>query len=554
MDIDPQAVEVTKLSLLLKVLEGESEASITRQLALIQARALPDLDNNIKCGNSLIGPDFYDEQDLALFTEEEHYRINVFDWREAFPRVFEGENPGFDAVIGNPPYIRIQTLKEFAPTEAEHYKRAYRAAGKGNYDIYVVFAERGLELLNRNGRLGYILPHKFFNAKYGQPVREMISSGKHLSGVVHFGDEQVFTGATTYTALMFLDKTPREEFRFEKVDDLTEWRATGESTEGTVPAASATAGDWNFVVGAGAALFEKLRRMPLKLGNLAHIFVGTQTSADDVFVLDNCSKEGDYLVGKSKSLGREVKVEYACTKPFLRGKQIRRYEPPRTAARLICPYEISENSSRLISEAEMTHKFPLALSYLEANKAQLEGRERGKFAGDNWHAFGYPKSMTLFEKPKIIAPDYDDSASYTFDSESHFYKTGYGVLLEDESLSPLYILGLICSPLLFQYLVSVGTSLRGGYVRFWTQYIEQLPIRAIDFSDAEDTARHERMVGLVGRMLELHERLSEARISREKTIILHQIEATDRQIDRLVYELYELSEEEIAVVEEAATR
>ncbi len=124
-------------------------------------------------------------------------------------------------MIGNPPYVRIQTLKEFASVEVEHYKKAYRSAGKGNYDIYVVFLERGLELLNKIGRLGYILPHKFFNAEYGAPVRELISSGKHLSEIVHFGDEQVFAGATTYTALLFLDKAACDEFRFQKVDDLT---------------------------------------------------------------------------------------------------------------------------------------------------------------------------------------------------------------------------------------------------------------------------------------------------------------------------------------------
>lgn len=144
VDIDPQAVEVTKLSLLLKVLEGETDESITRQLSLFAAeRALPDLDANIKCGNSLIGPDFYDEPQMSLLEEEEHYRINVFDWRASFPHVFDGDDPGFDAVIGNPPYIRIQSLKEFNPVEVEHYKNAYRTAAKGNYDIYVTFIEQG---------------------------------------------------------------------------------------------------------------------------------------------------------------------------------------------------------------------------------------------------------------------------------------------------------------------------------------------------------------------------------------------------------------------------
>jgi Eco57I restriction-modification methylase len=103
VDIDPQAVEVTKLSLLLKVLEGESEASLATQLRMFQERALPDLDDNIKCGNTLIGTDFHHSEQTALLDYEEYERINAFNWKTAFPQIFSGDNPGFDAVIGNPP-------------------------------------------------------------------------------------------------------------------------------------------------------------------------------------------------------------------------------------------------------------------------------------------------------------------------------------------------------------------------------------------------------------------------------------------------------------------
>ncbi len=151
VDIDPQAVEVTKLSLLLKVLEGETIETLQRQLFAKQ-RALPDLADNIKCGNSLIGPDFYQGKQLDLFGEDERLRINVFDWQAEFREIMK--SGGFDAVIGNPPYIRIQMMKEWAPVEVEFYKQRYRAASQGNYDIYVVFVERGLDLLNATGRSG----------------------------------------------------------------------------------------------------------------------------------------------------------------------------------------------------------------------------------------------------------------------------------------------------------------------------------------------------------------------------------------------------------------
>ncbi len=547
VDIDPQAVEVTKLSLLLKVLEGESEQTLNPQLALLPDRVLPDLAHNIRCGNSLIGPDFYEGQ-LALLDEEEAYRINVFDWESAFPAVFaEG---GFDGVIGNPPYIRIQAMKEWAPVEVEFYKKRFHAASKGNYDIYVVFIEKGLALLNERGQLGFILPHKFFNAKYGEPVREIIAQGSHLDTVIHFGDQQIFDGATTYTCLLFLDKAGQKQFRFVQAHDLAGWRTGEEQTAGDVDAATVTGSEWNFVVGKGADLFQRLSEMPVKLGDVADIFVGTQTSADNIFVLDDPIQDQNLTTGYSSSLEEIVTVETEIMVPFLRGKDIRRYNPLNSSAALVCPYKITDDNSVLLDETTLKNSFPKAYAYLRKNKTALEAREKGRFQGPNWYAFGYPKSMTLFRRPKLIVPDYNNTASFTFDGEGHFYKTGYGILFkEHQREARLYILGLLNSPLLFGYLEQIGTHLRGGYVRFWTQFIEQLPIRPIDFTDPADTARHARMVALVQSMLDLHKQAGSATLPHQKELIQRQIHATDRQIDKLVYELYDLSAEEIRIVE-----
>jgi len=176
VDIDQQAVEVTKLSLLLKVLENENQDTLNRQFTLWRERALPDLGNNIKCGNSLIGPDYFEGR--LIPDEDEIRRVNPFDWQTEFPEIMAAG--GFDVVIGNPPYIRIQMMKEWAPIEVELYKQRYKAASKGNYDIYVVFVERALQLLNKRGRMGYILPHKFFQAKYGEALRTLLVKGNYL--------------------------------------------------------------------------------------------------------------------------------------------------------------------------------------------------------------------------------------------------------------------------------------------------------------------------------------------------------------------------------------
>jgi len=280
VDIDTQAVEVTKLSLLLKVLEGENKATITDLNMYSDERALPDLGDNIKCGNSLIGWDILEER--SGFSQDELERINPFIWKDEFKDVFA--KGGFDAVIGNPPYIRIQMMKEWAPVEVEFYKEHYQAAKRGNYDIYVVFVEKGLGLLNEKGHLGFILPNKFFNAQYGSPLRCLLSNGQNLREIVNFGHEQIFSDVTTYTCLFFLNKVPNNSFKYTNVEDLNSWKEEGLSITGEIQARNATCAEWNFIVGKGSDLFDRLSKMPVKLGDVAErVFQGIIPGMDAVY-------------------------------------------------------------------------------------------------------------------------------------------------------------------------------------------------------------------------------------------------------------------------------
>jgi type I restriction-modification system DNA methylase subunit len=557
VDIDPQAVEVTKLSLLLKVLEGENQDTLERQMKLFRERALPDLGNNIKCGNSLIGPDFQRGKQMDLLNSEEMYRVNPFDWEKEFHNIMK--EGGFDAVIGNPPYIRIQTMKEWAPIEVELYKQQYASASKGNYDIYVVFVERGLNLLNKRGRLGFILPHKFFNAQYGQPLRGVLAEGKHLAEVVHFGDQQIFAGATNYTCLLFLDKGGCRECHFSKVVDLIAWRNTGKADDGTIPYSRITPSEWNFAVGRGAALLDKLGKMPVKLGDVAHLFVGLQTDADDVFILEEVRREAKRVLCKSKSTGHQHWFEDEHLKPFLKGSlNIRRYSLADLTKRLIFPYEIINDRSLLIDTREYKRHYPLTWAYLEENRDRLSSRKRSQM-GHDWYGYVYKKNHTKFASPKLLVPSIATGSCFAADMEGIFYFVGsgggggggYGIILSsEEGLSYLYLLGLLNSSLLSVYLQTISTPFRGGYIALNRQYIEQLPIRTIDFSDSDDKTCHGRMVKLVELMLSLHKQVAGAKTPDEKARFQRQIDATDHEIDQLVYDLYGLTEDEIKIVEE----
>jgi len=551
VDIDSQAVEVTKLSLLLKVLEGESEETIGKNLKLFRERALPDLGNNIKCGNSLIGPEFHQNKQMSLLGEEDRYRINAFDWTSEFPGIMK--SGGFDAVIGNPPYVRIQALKEWAPVEVEHYKTAFKSASKGNYDIYVVFVEKGLSLLNKGGRLGFILPHKFFNAQYGEPLRKLIAKGKHLAEVVHFGDQQVFVGATTYTCLLLLDKGGTKQCRFVKVADLPAWRGNGGASEGFVPAARITASEWNFTVGKGGELFERLSEMPFKLRDVAdRIAQGIRTSANEVYVLDLISTNHDLIIGYSKQLDQKVRLEWEAVKLFLQGREIKPYRVLPSGKVVIMPYCTTGKRAALIPEKEMLSRFPKALAYLRENKTYLENREDGRFRGPDWYAYGRQQNIDLMLLSKILVPDIADRASFALDESGEYaFTSGYGITLKSTvAESPKYILGLLNSRLLDRYLKSISTTMRGGFFRYFTQFVEQLPIRRIDFSRSADKSYHDKMVELVERMLDLYKQLTVVKNPNDKTRIQRDIESTNRQIDQLVYELYDLTEEEIKILEE----
>ena len=563
VDIDAQAVEVTKLSLLLKVVENPG------QLYMLAERILPDLGKNIQCGNSLIGPDYYDKQ-MTMFDEEEQYRVNAFDWQRAFPQVFAApsalrasppnarhleEQGGFDVVIGNPPYIRIQALKEWAPNEVEFYKKKYVAASKGNYDIYVVFVEKGLRLLNPRGRLGFILPHKFFNSQYGQPLRGIISSGKYLSKVVHFGDQQVFDGATTYTCLMFLVKKGNSEVSFEQVTNLIRWQAGEEGIIGITNTPEDNGSEWNINVGSGSDLFDKLNSMPSKLGNIVErIFQGPITSADTVYLFKTFRNLIENITEVySQELGEWLPIETLLLKPVIRSGSIKRY-CAETNAKVLFPYTIEGKLARLFSPKEISTQFPLAWDYLHKNKKLLENREKGKFKDNQWYRFGRTQNLGLWEQPKIMIPYMVMELSAYFDQHDNYYfinvtTGGYGITILDKSLSYQYICGLLNSKLLDFAFKIVTTNFNSGYFAANKQYIGQLPIRIINFSNPADVAKHDRMVALVENMLSLHKRLSAAGLPQEKEMLQRQIDTTDRQIDALVYELYGLTEDEIKIVQ-----
>ncbi|HQU43555.1 MAG TPA: Eco57I restriction-modification methylase domain-containing protein, partial [Pirellulales bacterium] len=552
VDIDPQAVEVSKLSLLLRALEGENDATLSLQLRLFPDRALPNLADNIKCGNSLIAPDYFTRK--LLPSNEELKRVNPFDWQAAFPAAMA--NGGFDCVIGNPPYIRIQTMKEWAPLEVEIYKDLFQAGRNGNYDIYVIFIEQGLKLLNAQGTLGFICPHKFFNSQYGAALRGMIAAGKHLEHVVYFGAEQVFERATTYTCLLFLSKSPVAKCRFAKVDDLVAWRATGKSMAGNVGSKQITEGEWNFSVGAGAALFGKLSAMSHKLGDVADIFVGLQTSADDVFILDFVAETDRTYRLRSKVLDREWVFEKSLLRPLVSGTDVRRYGPLPNRQYILFPYRVENERATLIDFETIERQQPKAAAYLLENRQRLEERERGAFRDARWHRFGRSQNLGIQERVKLCVPRLVERLHAAYDHDgSHFLDNvdvgGVTLKAEFAGQGLDYLLALLNSRLMRWYFPQVSAPFRGGWRSANRQFLSRLPVRLLSDENKDDVAIARQLDELVSSMRDSHRRLAVARGETQRQMIDRQIDATDREIDAFIYRLYGVSDDEIAVVEGA---
>ena len=318
VDIDYQAVEVTKLSLLLKVLEMETEATIQRELFAKQ-RALPDLAENIKCGNSLIGPDFYDGQQRELFTDEDRLRINAFDWRgkHGFAKIFAGDNPGFDAVIGNPPYVRQESLSQFK----EYFRRRY-VSYSGTADLYVYFLERSVEFLRNGGQYGVIVSASLLRATYASALRQFLSDKTCVRCLVDFGGLAVFANAKdTYVCIPILAKSSSNSdvdvSIVQSLDPMTINRQMADASF-RLNARRLLPTGWILKSDTVSNLFAKLNShgMPLSQCVGGRIHYGVKTGLNDAFIVNEATR--NRLISEDRS-SKEI------IKPLLGGEDIRRW-------------------------------------------------------------------------------------------------------------------------------------------------------------------------------------------------------------------------------------
>ena len=554
VDIDVNAVEVTKLSLLLKCMEGETEASIASQLLLFNERVLPTLDANIKDGNSLVDTDFYNNQ--LDFGEEK--KVKPFSWQKGFPQVFK--NGGFDIVIGNPPYIRIQSLIENSPGQDDYFSRKYKAASKGNYDIYVIFIEHALNIINQTGRIGFILPHKFFTAQYGEGIREVLLSKNVIDEIIHFGHQQVFSNATTYTCILTLSKLrTKKEFGFSQVDDIEHWKNSEKSIDSKISFSSLSKETWNFISGNEKELFSKLDSIKVKLeGVTDRIFQGLKTGADKVFIVERRKESEINCIVYSQQLGREIELENKLLHRLIKGGNSKKFLFTESDLLVLFPYEkIAQAKVSLIPITTLKQNFPLTYAYLKENKTLLQSRDNGKMDAATWYGYSRNQALEVISQPKIFTPDISPSASYAVDFVGDVFFTGgvsggYGITVKKE-FSDKYILALLNSSLLSWFLKQISTQMKGGWYSFESKYIKHLPIKIIEHNNKSQLEKQREIEKLVNQILQLNQEKTEVKLATQVSRIQGKIDFYETRLNEIVYQIYGLTQDEIEIINKQST-
>jgi hypothetical protein len=497
VDIDTQAVEVTKLSLLLKVLEGETAEDLASQLALFRERALPDLAHNIKCGNSLIESDYYANQQMALLDTDTRLEINVFDWASEFSEAHADE--GFDAIIGNPPYLDSETMTEFTPTWRPYCVGKYTAAS-GNWDVFCVFIERSLALCRPGGRHSFIVPNKLGSANYASSIRALLAGHHALERVRDFASIAVFPVAV-YPIVYVAAKGTRDDSQpvlYERMVELDGGPAT---------------------VGREERL-DRQRYFP------------SEGAPWPIFADIDAHSPVQRLQATFEPLSKSADVHGAAT-----------VADAYKMAPLIADGGSDETGAWRIVNSGTIDRYTV-----------LWGYRRMRYLGQSFlrptlgrDAEFSATRLRQADTPKIIIAGMTRRLECVVDVDGALLAAKSTTVIEGAEADLRWLVGILNSRLISFYYLSVfgGDRLQGGYLRIGPPQVRTLPVPEFDVR----LASHARMIEYVQQLCELHQRRLEAGTPHEKAVYARQAAVVDAQIDEAVYDIYDLTADERRAVE-----
>ena len=423
-----------------------------------------------------------------------------------------GITDGFDVVIGNPPYVRQEKIKSLKPTLKNQYD-----CYTGTADLYVYFYERGFQLLRDNGILTYISSNKYFRSAYGKKLRDFLTRQSTVSQLIDFGDTPVFT-SIAYPSIIVIGKTRTEgnhlrALNWEQDTSIEEFGRIFRTHAFFMPQDALTADSWRLTSPIVLNLLDKLRNTSKPLGEYVQgqFFRGVTTGLNKAFVIDQLTR--NQLISEDPKSAEIIK-------PWLRGKDVKRWKVSWVRLYVIFP----RRGIRI-------QDYPAVKAYLAQFKKLLTpGATDGRKAGNyQWYEIQDSTAYySEFERPKIVYPDIAVSPQFAYDETGAYGGNTVYIVPTKET----WLVGLLNSKLVFWFYTKTSTQIRGGFVRFIAQYVSQIPIPNIDPSQKA------LLENLVDKILSARRSTTDADVT-----------ALENEIDRVVYSLYDLTREEIAIVE-----
>jgi hypothetical protein len=540
VDKDYNAVEAAKFGLLQKLLEDEDTNSTNKTKPV-----LPDLSQNVFYGNSLLNP-------KQVTNKKDQVIINPFDFSKLL----------FDVIVGNPPYMKSEDMKNITPLELPLYKTNFNSAYK-QFDKYFLFLEQGINLLADDGILGYIVPSKFTKVGAGKKLRELLADKEYLHSIVSFGANQVFADKTTYTCLLILNKTPQKTFQYAEVRSLKSWkvREPEAAKYGSKKTDELDSEVWVLVPPGLTNTYNKIISQSVKLIDLVgsdNIFNGIQTSGNHVYIFTPTKEDKKYFHFTKK--GVDYKIEKEITKPYFQTSSgednLYTYRTFKPNARVIYPYITTKTGVDIIPLPTIQKKFPLAYAYLQKHKAILNNPKRDikpePKTKNEWHRYGRHQSLDSCGLPsKIIVGVLSVGDKYAIDVHGTLISSGgtagYCVVaiptISDYSI--YYIQAILNSKYLEWFSALYGEVFRGGYIARGTKVLKNLPIRKIDFSDTKQKTLHDKIVETQKELISIYDQIdANAGNNRTLTPLQGQFAREKANLEKLLAKLYDLGSED----------
>jgi len=559
VDISTQAVEVCQLSLYLKLLEEETTASAHQYLLDFThvarlKKLLPDLSKNIVCGNSLIGTDILDGN---LFPGDKERKLSPMNFEDVFPEVMK--RGGFDAIVGNPPYRKERDSREFI---ADIKKSGFgRQHYEGKMDLWYFFLHRAIELTKPTGLISFIVPSYWLKGSGANKLRQHIRDRCTFVDVVDFAKNEIFdnVGGMHMTFALALEKQGAK-VRYQRFTanglDATEIaqilseKCRKRSVILTVDEAKihTSEGEIDFGRGPFLALLGKLDKNTFPLQDASAAF---EVSQGIVEATDSVSRSAAEKAKKLELVGKGVFVlSHAETRSLKFNERERKFIKRYLRAADVHRYHWEHAGFSVLYIGNEDNKEIQAAPRLYANiRNHLDTYKDFITSSNRPYGIHRTRENQFFTREKLLCPNMFDKPTFAYCSDEYYVNFAFNVVIAGQtSYSLKYLLGLLNSRLGAIWF-DINGKKRGVNNDVGVAVMRRFPTRCINFSNAADKARHDVIVSKVDAMLGAKKQLAVAKTDKDKTYYEQKCAGLDHQIDRLVYDLYGLTQEEIQIVE-----